>query len=82
MNVRYEGAWLLVDNGYLERSTLIPPMKVYTTVAEERWSKWLEPMRKDVECTFGITEGRSVALGLMLQSLRSCILILCICGES
>ena len=25
---------------------------------ETRWSKWLESMRKDVECTFGIMKGR------------------------
>ncbi len=25
---------------------------------EIRWSKWLESMRKDVECTFGILKGR------------------------
>ena len=25
---------------------------------EIRWSKWLESMRKDVECTFGIMKGR------------------------
>ena len=25
---------------------------------EIRWSKWLESMHKDVECTFGILKGR------------------------
>jgi len=25
---------------------------------EMRWSKWLESMRKDVECAFGILKGR------------------------
>ena len=25
---------------------------------ETRWSRWLESMRKDVECTFGILKGR------------------------
>ena len=25
---------------------------------EIRWSKWLESMRKDIECTFGILKGR------------------------
>ena len=28
------------------------------TYSELRWSKWLESMRKDVECTFGIMKGR------------------------
>ena len=58
--VRYRGVWLLVDNGYLEHSTLLPPMKITTTQAETRWSKWVESMRKDVECTFGILKGRCV----------------------
>jgi len=60
--VRYRGVWLLVDNGYLEHSTLLPPMKITTTQAETRWSKWVESMRKDVECTFGILKGRCVCV--------------------
>jgi hypothetical protein len=58
--VRYRGVWLLVDNGYLEHSTLLPPMKITTTQAETRWSNWVESMRKDAECTFGILKGRYV----------------------
>lgn len=58
--VSNRGVWLLVDNGYLEHSTLLPPMKITTTQAETRWSKWVESMRKDVECTFGILKGRCV----------------------
>ena len=34
------------------------PMKDASLVTEQRWSKWLESMRKDVECTFGIMKGR------------------------
>jgi hypothetical protein len=35
-----------------------------------RWSQWLESMRKDVECTFGILKGRWRILkaGVYLQS--------------
>ena len=54
----YQGAWLLVDNGYLPWSVLVPPSKHSTTYAELRFSKWLESLRKDVECTFGIMKGR------------------------
>ena len=56
--MKYRGAWLLVDNGYLNWGIIIPPMKQTIYVSETRWSQWLESMRKDVECTFGILKGR------------------------
>jgi hypothetical protein len=36
----------------------VPPFGVSNDIDEIRWSKWLESMRKDVECTFGILKGR------------------------
>jgi hypothetical protein len=33
-------------------------MKVTQDQREIRWSKWIESLRKDVECTFGILKGR------------------------
>jgi hypothetical protein len=56
--VKYRGAWLMVDNGYLSWPTTIPPTKTTTDRRDIRWSEWLELMRKDVECTFGILKGR------------------------
>ena len=56
--VKYRGAWLLVDNGYLNWGTTIPPMRNTIYKDASRWSEWLESMRKDVECTFGILKGR------------------------
>ena len=56
--VKYRGSWLIVDNGYLDWSVTVPPMKDPETYPELRWSKWLESMRKDVECVFGILKGR------------------------
>ena len=53
-----KGAWILVDGGYLSWSCLIPPYKTYLKTSDQRWSKWLEFMRKDVECTFDILKGR------------------------
>ena len=47
-------AWFLVDNGYLDWSTTIPPMKQHLTYEEIRFSEWLESMRKDIKYTFGI----------------------------
>jgi DDE superfamily endonuclease len=55
---RYQGAWLLVDNGYLAWPTTVPPIKSTNSQREIRFSRWLESMRKDVECTFGILKGR------------------------
>jgi hypothetical protein len=54
----YCGAWLLVDNGYHNWGITIPPFKRSMDRAEIRFSQWLESMRKDVECTFGILKGR------------------------
>ena len=55
--LRFSGAYVIVDNGYLDWSCTIPPFGVSNNIDEIRWSKWLESMRKDVECTFGILKG-------------------------
>ena len=56
--VKCRGAWLLVDNGCHQWSVTIPPIKTTTLRTEIRFSQWLESMRKDVECTFGMLKGR------------------------
>jgi hypothetical protein len=56
--LRFSGAYLIVDNGYLNWSCTVPPFGVTNNVDEIRWSKWVESMRKDVECTFGILKRR------------------------
>lgn len=56
--VKYRGPWLLTDNGYHRWPTTIPPFKITSSRKEIEFSKWLESMRKDVECTFGILKGR------------------------
>ncbi len=63
-----------MDNGYLSLPTLIPPLKLPTSYAEMRFSKWLESMRKDVECTFGILKGRFRILktGIPLHGVEVC----------
>ena len=53
-----KGAWLLVDNGCHRWSATVPPTKATTKRTEIRFSQWLESMRKDVECTFGVLKGR------------------------
>lgn len=58
VSAKYRGPWLIVDNGYCNWSTTIPPMKRTCDRSEIRFSQWLESIRKDVECTFGILKGR------------------------
>lgn len=58
VRVRYKGVWILVDNGYHKWSLTIPPFKHVSGRKELRFSQWLESMRKDVECTFGILKKR------------------------
>jgi hypothetical protein len=48
----------MVDNGYLCWPTTVPPMKDAITYDDIQFSKWLERMRKYVECAFGILKGR------------------------
>ena len=66
----YVGAWFIVDNGYLNWSCTVPPMKHALSYKFIRMSEWLESMRKDVECTFGIQKGRFTILktGIKLQN--------------
>jgi hypothetical protein len=59
ISVKYKGVYVIVDNGYLQWSCTVPPFTVTSNMDEIRWSKWLESMQKDVECTFGILKGRS-----------------------
>ena len=58
IKVKYNGGWLIVDNGYTKCPTCIPPLKHTFSRKAERWSQWMESMRKDVECTFGILKKR------------------------
>ena len=56
--IHMKGAYVIVDNGYLQWSTTVPPFKDSSSRAEIRFSQWLESLRKDVECTFGILKNR------------------------
>jgi hypothetical protein len=61
VTVKYKGAWLIVDNGYLNWPTTVPPIKTSCSCTEIRFSKWLESVRKDVECTFGWNPKRPIS---------------------
>ena len=56
--LRFLGAYLIVDHGYLNWLCTVPPFGVTNNIDKICWSKWLESMRKDVECTFGILKGK------------------------
>jgi hypothetical protein len=58
VSVKYRDVWVVVDNGYLSWAITIPPFAHTQSRKEIRWSEWIESIRKDVECTFGILKGR------------------------
>ena len=74
IEVTYQGAWFIVDNGYLNWSCTVPPMKHPVSYQQIRFSEWLESMRKDVECTFGSLKRRFAILkyGIRLSSIEQC----------
>jgi hypothetical protein len=74
LTIKYSGCYLIVDNGYLKWSTTVPPSKSPLTQQELKWSNWLESIRKDVECTFGILKGRWRILktGVRLHGVNAC----------
>ncbi len=57
-SLRFRGAYTIADNGYLNWLCMVPPFGVSNKINEIGWSKWLESMRKDVKCAFGILKGR------------------------
>ena len=56
------GPYLIVDNGYHSWPCLVAPMKKTSVPEEIRFSKWLESIRKCIECTFGILKARFTIL--------------------
>jgi hypothetical protein len=54
----YKGGWLVVDGGYLKLSVFIDPQHRRFHPNEIMFSEWLESVRKDVECTFGMLKSR------------------------
>jgi DDE superfamily endonuclease len=58
VETKYRGAWGLVDNGYHKWSFIQAPAKSHLYKSEQRLSQWMESLRKDAECVFGILKGR------------------------
>ena len=59
-----KGLYLIVDGGYHKWKCLQCPMKHTSLPKDALWSKWVESVRKDVECVFGILKGRFRCLKL------------------
>ena len=53
-----KGLYLIVDGGYHKWRCLQCPLKHTSKSNESLWRRWVESVRKDVECTFGILKGR------------------------
>jgi len=53
-----KGAYLIVDGGYQKVAGLQDPTKTASSTNEIRFAEWMESVRKDVECLFGILKAR------------------------
>lgn len=53
-----KGVYFICDGGYPKDSYLINPFGARSDMSEVYWSEWLESVRKDVECTFGVIKSR------------------------
>ena len=58
IEVKYRGCYIKLDNGYLNWSVNVPPKIICNTWQEAHFSEWLESLRKEVECAFGIIKKR------------------------
>ena len=74
VEVGHKGAWFIVDNGYLNWACTVPPIKNPLSYEEIRFSEWIESIRKDIECTFGILKRRFAVLkyGIRLGHVADC----------
>jgi Plant transposon protein len=61
-----KGLYLISDGGYHKWRCLQCPLKFTTDDWARLWSKFVESIRKDVECTFGILKGRFRILKMRL----------------
>lgn len=56
--VSVRGAWLLADGGFLTIGCFMDPGMNNFSMEMVRWSEFMESVRKDVECFFGIVKQR------------------------
>jgi hypothetical protein len=53
-----EGGYIIVDGGYQNVPCFVDPLHDANGHKEVHWSEFIESVRKDVECTFGILKSR------------------------
>lgn len=58
----FHGAYLIANNGYSDRWIFRKPMNNAVDTRSVYWSEFLESVRKDVECTFGVLKRRFMFL--------------------
>jgi len=77
------GTWYIWYGGYHKWTNMIVNPTKHTSIRPDRlWSEWMESIRKDVECCFGILKRRFRILrnGIVLQSqeqINSVFLLTC-----
>jgi DDE superfamily endonuclease len=59
-----KGLYLIVDGGYHKWKCLQCPMKHTSLPKDASRNKWVESVRKDIECVFGMLKGRFRCLKL------------------
>lgn len=58
VSTRHKGAYVLCDGGYHAWRVMQCPVRTASDPKVLLWSRWLESLRKDVECFFGILKTR------------------------
>jgi hypothetical protein len=58
MKMKWDGCYFLSDQGYLRVFGFVDPISTPLSREESLFSEWIESVRKDVECTFGILKSR------------------------
>lgn len=56
--VEMNGVFFICDNGYHRWNCLMSPFAYCSSEEKIKWSEWVESVRKDVECLFGILKAR------------------------
>jgi hypothetical protein len=56
--VKVKGAYVIADAGFLRIGCMADPSHALWSKDEVRWSEFLESIRKDVECFYGILKNR------------------------
>ena len=62
-----KGLYIICDGGYHRWRVLQCPQTLNSDPKVALWSRWMESVRKDVECTFGILKRRFRCLKLPVQ---------------